>query len=447
MRYKLVITTACVSVLAGAFVFALFFVASSLALDRGVQAATSHVAAAFSSGELVLDPYQEGSTTIGSHQWNDCLITAMAIDQRGDRARLALSPIIAGFPGLADDAEPCRVLKTLVSGSQPDAELYYYDRYVHGATVLLRYLLPHFRIGQIRALYRAAITGVLVSGFALTLIGIARDRRVAEFVVLSVVILALMRFFGLESFSQSLGHGPADLVAALYVLVVAVLVFAPARPLVVILAAALFGAFTLAFELFTGGIPLGLAMVIGLASLGARRGDQPGEYALAACAAGAYAGAAVVTYAIKVAATAYVAGTGVIADIAAQLIHYSPASEEGPGFIAAAVSICRSIGVLAGGMTMLAAAAVLGGISAGIYGLNRILRRNTDPALRQRAVLLAMSVLPIPLWFLAFPNQVAIHAWFIDRIVVWLVAAGFSVFSLAIAAGHRARPPSEDSRH
>jgi len=96
---------------------------------------------------------------------------------------------------------------------------------------------------------------------------------------------------------------------------------------------------------------------------------------------------------------------------------------------------------------MLAAAALLGGVSAGIYGLNRILRRNTDPALRQRAVLLAMSVLPIPLWFLAFPNQVAIHAWFIDRIVVWLVAAGFSVFSLAIAAGHRARPPSEDSRH
>src|SRR6188508_883248 len=204
-----------------------------------------------------------------------CICVVLRRKQRGARARLALSPIIAGFPGLADDADPCRVLKTLVSGSQPDAELYYYDRYVHGATVLLRYLLPHFGIGQIRALYRAAITGVLVSGFALTLIGIARDRRVAEFVVLSVVILALMRFFGLESFSQSLGHGPADLVAALYVLVVAVLVFAPARPLVVILAAALFGAFTLAFELFTGGIPLGLAMVIGLASLGARRGDQP----------------------------------------------------------------------------------------------------------------------------------------------------------------------------
>jgi len=435
---KLVITSVGASVLAGALVFLLFFVASTRALDRDLRAATAHVAAAFDSGELVLDPYQEGSTTIGSHQWNDCLITAMAVDQRGDRGRLALSPLIAGFPGLADDADPCAVLKALVSGSKPDAELYYYDRYVHGATVLLRYLLPHFRIGQVRALYRAALTVVLALGFALTLIGIARGRRGAEFLVLAVVILALLRFFGLESFSQSLGHGPADLVAALYALGVAAMLFAPVRPLAVILAAALFGAVTIVFELFTGGIPLGLAMVIGLASLGARRGDPPGEYALAACAAGAFTGAAAVTYVTKVAATASVAGFGVIADIGAQALHYSPASEQGPGFLAAAISIGRSIGVLAGGMTMLAAAAVLASVAAGIYGLKVVLQPGTEPATRRRAVLLALSVLPIPLWFLAFPNQVAIHAWFMDRIVVWVVAAGFAVFALGVAARNRA---------
>jgi hypothetical protein len=446
VRTRLVITTACCSVLAGAFVFALFFVASVLALDRDVPAATSHVTAAFRSRELVLDPYQQGSTTIGSHQWNDCLITAMAVDQRGDRTRLALSPLIAGFPGLADDADPCSVLKTLVSGSQPDAELYYYDRYVHGATVLLRYLLPNFRIGQIRSLYRAAITITLVGGFALTLIGIARNRRVAEFMVLSVVFLALTRFFGLEFFSQSLGHGPADLVAALYALMVTVMLFAPVRPLIVTLAAALFGAFTIVFELFTGGIPLGLAMVIGLATLGVRPVDQPKEFTLAACAAAAYFGAAVVTYATKVAAVAYVAGTDVISDIAAQLLHYSPASDQGPNLLAAVVSICKSIGVLAGGMTLLASAAVLGGVVSGICGLTWILRRVADPTVRQRAVLLAVSVLPIPLWFLAFPNQVETHAWFMDRIVVWVIAAGFSLFFMGIAARYRMRAASEDSR-
>jgi hypothetical protein len=47
-----------------------------------------------------------------------------------------------------------------------------------------------------------------------------------------------------------------------------------------------------------------------------------------------------VTYAFKVGATVYLAGSGVVADIAAQLIHYSPAADEGTGFVAAAASIC-----------------------------------------------------------------------------------------------------------
>ncbi len=447
MRARLVIATACGVVLVGTGVFLLFIVASIFALDRDVAVAKLRVAAAFRSGELVQDPFQEGSTTIGSHQWNDCLITAMAIDQRGDRTRLALSPIVAGFPGLAADTDPCTLLKTMVAGSPPDAELYYYDRYVHGATVLLRFLLPHFTISQIRSLYRTAVTGALICGFALALIGIARGRRVAEFAVVSVTLLALMRFFGLESFSQSLGHGPADLIAALYALMVAVMLFAPVRPAIVILAAALFGALTIVFELFTGGIPLGLAMVIGLASLDARSVDQPREFQLAACAAAGYVGAAAVTYAIKVAAIAQIAGFGVIADIAGQLHHYSPASEQGPDFLAAVRAICKSIGVLAGGMTLLAWAAVLGGVVAGIYGLNWILLRVADPVVRQRAVLLSLSVLPIPAWFLAFPNQVKTHAWFMDRIIVWVIAAGFSVFLLSIAARYRGRSPSEELRH
>jgi hypothetical protein len=57
--------------------------------------------------------------------------------------------------------------------------------------------------------------------------------------------------------------------------------------------------------------------------------------------------------------------------------------------------------------------------------------------MRRRSVLLVLSVLLIPIWFLAFPNQVATHAWFIDRILVWVVAAGFSLFLTAIAARYR----------
>jgi hypothetical protein len=142
LRTRLVLASVGGAVLVGVIVFALFFVASFLSLDRGVSVSIGRVAWAFESGQLVEDPYQEGSTTIGSHQWNDCLITLMAIDQRGDHTRLAISPIIANFPGLADDTDPCALLNTMVSELRPNPgpELYHYDRYVHGATVLLRYL-------------------------------------------------------------------------------------------------------------------------------------------------------------------------------------------------------------------------------------------------------------------------------------------------------------------
>jgi hypothetical protein len=151
----------------------------------------------------------------------------------------------------------------------------------------------------------------------------------------------------------------------------------------------------------------------------------------------AFVGAAAVTYLLKTAASVYVAGYGVVADIVGQLVHYSPASELGPGILATAAAVETSVGVLTGGMKLLAAAAVLGGVVAGAYGLGWILLRVCEPTTRQRAILLAVSASPIPAWFLAFSNQTAVHAWFMDRIIVWVVAAGFSLFVLAIAARYR----------
>ena len=104
-------------------------------------------------GSLVEDTFVEGSTTIGSHQWNDCLIIVMAMDQRGDRARLTLSPILMDFgPTPSVTTNPCAVLSALNKGAVPNNNLYYYDNYPHGAVVLLRYLLPHREIEEIRAL-------------------------------------------------------------------------------------------------------------------------------------------------------------------------------------------------------------------------------------------------------------------------------------------------------
>lgn len=422
--------------LVGVAALALHLLASHYSLDRDVSTAKARVVQAFARGQLTDNPFQHPSVTIGSHQWNDCLITLMAIDQRGDRTRLTLSPIIAGITGIPDHPEasqnPCAVLHSLATGAEPNPDLYHYDRYVHGAVVLLRYLLPHFDIAQIRKRYRAALTTVLAAGLGLCLVGLARRRRTPEFAVLAVTFVALMRFFGLEMFSQSLGHGPADLMIGAYLLAIVLMLFVSTGPLVVVLTAAVFGSFTMVFELFTGGIPLGLAIVLGLSSLAVRPESELRGAPLAAWAATAFLSAAGVVYVLKALAVVAVADAGVLTDILERARYYSPAADKGLQFDHFLRAIDKSIGVLAGGMTTLAWAALVGGIAAGAYGANWIRCNVRDPVRRQHAALLAASVLPIPAWFILFANQTAEHAWYMDRILVWPIAAGFGLLVLSI---------------
>jgi hypothetical protein len=434
------------SALIGAACFAIFFAVSYLSIDRDASPSVERVREAFRKGQLVTDPYQEGSTGIGSHQWNDCLITLMAIDQRGDRLRLALSPIIAGVPNPPPDGNPCGVLASLVNGATPDANPYHYDRYVHGAAVLLRYLLPERSISWARGFYRSILTCLLVAGFAACLVGIARGARTALFAVLAVTFLALARFFGLESFSQSLGHGPADALIAAYALALALMLFFPTGPSIAIWSAAIFGALTIVLELFTGGGPLGLAMVIGIGTIAVRRDAQARGLTIAAAASTAFLVAGAATYACKIAAVALLSDFPILADILGELTVYSPLADREYTMGDAMAAVARSIGVLAGGMGLLSAATIAMALAAGVYGAVRLLRRgDADPMVRIRIILLAVSVVPIAAWFLVFPNHAVVHAWMTDRILVWPIAAGFAIFVLSLLDEARAKPDKDTS--
>ena len=169
MRLRsVVIVTAVITVVVGIVAFALFLFASRAALPGDTSIFQKRVAHGLATGNLVENPYQEGSTTIGSHQWNDCLIIVMAMDQRGDRARLALSPILMDFDTAPSvTTNPCAVLSALNKGATPNGNLYYYDNYPHGAVVLLRHLLPYRNIDWIRAAYRTMLTLTLVLSLAL----------------------------------------------------------------------------------------------------------------------------------------------------------------------------------------------------------------------------------------------------------------------------------------
>jgi hypothetical protein len=433
-----VLVTVLISIVTGVVAFGLFLVASQRAIGGDPATFKTHVAQAFANKQLVEDPHQLGSTTIGSHQWNDCLILVMAMDERGDPARLALSPILMDLgptPNPSVSTNPCAVLSALSKGARPNDQLYYYDRYPNGAVVLLRYLMPHWRIARIRAVYRNALCAFLVLGLALVLVGLARGRNVTAFAVIGVTTIALMRYFGLESFSQSLGHGPADAVIAAYVLALAALAFVPASLAVAVLTAAVFGVLTIIFELFTGGFPLGIAMVIGLTPFVVRPTVRPVTAAAAPVAA--FVGAGAVFYAVKMAAAVSFGGAGIAGDAVSEVLRLTilfphGVLKDGTGFAVGASNMIHSVDTLTGGMGLLSGATLVMATLAGGWGLVRIWTRDPSPMVRQRALLLAISAAIPPLYCLFFLNLMINHSWFTDRIFVWNIAAGFGLFFMAL---------------
>ncbi len=433
----LVTITAAITVLTALVMFVLFVVASRAVLPGDASTYRARIAHGFAKGDLVENPYQQGSTTIGSHQWNDCLIMLMAVDQRGDLDRLALSPILMDLgPSPSVTTNPCAVLSAVNKGAVPNSELYYYDRYPHGAVVLLRYLLPHASIRSIRHAYRSVLTAVLIVSLGLALVGLARRHKVGAFALIAVTSVALMRYFGLESFSQSLGHGPADAVLGAYLAALAAIALWRTSFPAAILAAATFGALTIIFELFTGGVPLGLAMAIGLTPLVVGT-VRP---AVAAAAAGAaFVGAGAIFYLLKMAAVIMLAGGGIATDALSEVLRLSilmphGVLQDGTGFAVAIRETRDSIGVLTAGMGSLAVGTIALALGSGAYGLVRIWKQQRSPVLREQALVLALSLAITPLWCLFFLNLMIQHAWFTDRIFVWLIAGGFGLFFLAVSS-------------
>jgi len=433
---SVVIVTAVITVVVGILAFGFFLFASRAALPGDPSLYRTRVAQGFATGTLVENPYQLGSTTIGSHQWNDCLIIVMAMDQRGDPARLALSPILMDFgPSPSVTTNPCAVLSALNQGATPNGNLYYYDNYPHGAVVLLRHVLPYRDIDRIRAAYRTALTLSLVLSLALAMIGLARGQNIRAFAVIGVTSVALMRYFGLESFSQSLGHGPADAIIGAYTAALAAMALRPAGLALAVLAAAVFGALTMIFELFTGGVPLGLAMVVGLTPLVVRPAVRPAI--AAAAAAAAFLGAGAVFYFAKMAAVVVVAGSGIATDALSEVLRltiFEPYGvfKDGTGFAVAVRETKQSIGMLTGGMRLLSEATIAVALAAGGYGLVRLWRREQSAVIREQALMLALSLAIPPLWCLFFLNLMVYHAWFTDRIFVWWIAAGFGLFLMSL---------------
>jgi len=422
-------------------VFLAFFALAYLSLGTDRAALTARINAAFVDGTL--DPqasWRHGDTNIGAHQYNDCLILFQAMDDRAPAALRAVSPLSVPV----DTDQACETLAGFAAGRIAPPTRHYHQ-YLHAHTTLARLLLPSLGVSGLRGLYKLALTLTLLAGIGYALMGLARERRMAEQAAWLTLFLAFSRWFGLESFGQSLGHGPADLVPLAFLLfLMRASASAPLTQRAAIVGSAIFGALTMQFEFLTGGLPLGLAIVIGALPLALPREEGSATVLLRSVAA--YLSAVVTTAAAKLVLITLVFGPATLFGTGRQLLFRTglsrTATRDVPvGWSEFADHVWAGMGSLAPGMHSLAVGMVLLAGAAGGWGY-RQLRSVADPAVRLRAVALLGSMLVPLLWMVVFWQHTAEHAWFMDRILVWIIAAGGALFVLAVAerpkeAGHR----------
>lgn len=426
---------ALIGALVATALFSAFCVLNYASLDRNLPAARQTIRDAFAAGTLQDIDWLPGNTDIGRHQFNDCLILDMSIDQRGTPAQMMVSPLQWPFDN-GNSLGMCRDLRRMVDGQPLSARLQYYHRYIHGQTMLARYLLPHLSVAAIRNLYFGLITIVVTTGLSVAMTGLARGgaRRMQHLFWL-ITFLAFSRWFGLESYGQSLGHAPSDFVLLAYMLFLALASLRGGLGRrAAIASAALFGAATMSFEFLTGGIPLGLALIVGGLPFALRRDIESDMQACVIEALTAFSAAVATCILLKILLAIWVFGL----ESLWESLHYLgvrlgvPGVEaEDLGPIRFAKAIVKGFDSLGTGMLLMNALMIALAIGAGTWGATRIFRGHDHDA-RTRARLLLLSNVVILLWIAVFREHMIVHAWFMDRMFTWTIASGFGLFAVAL---------------
>ena len=406
-----------IAALVAAALTALFFFASWHSLGRGGD---GRVAEAFRAEALGMEI--AGDRIPVQQRFNDCLITIMALEQRQPRETLFVSPV--------NPAEPTQdVCRDLKDGTGPNATAYYHN-YLHGQTVLLRYLLPHFEVAGIKAFFKSLLTILLLASAAVSLLRLIDGARREESLVFLVATLAFGRFFGLEWFGETLGNGPSDLIVIGYLATLSVRA----------------GAMS-AREWMVGASCLRSAdddVRTADRRLAAGRRDGPGPrlvrasqgrafVPLVALGLVAFGLGAAVPMLTKVVLVASLFGTGDLFQMTIEAMN-RVGSELPPGWTELTVTsqLLLNLESLTPGTWITAAGTLCLALGLGAVSL----ARHRDP----QCLLLLASAALIFLWFALFRQHTALHASFMVRILVWPIAAGFALVALAALRANRVQP-------
>jgi hypothetical protein len=430
-----------ISMLIAGLSMAIFFGLSELSIGRNLPESLATIRSAFLKKDLVSEDYLVGDTVRGRHQFNDCLILGMAVDQGAPRQLLAIAPAkpIYGVP-----AGKCADLNHYVTGDPPSPKAVYYYQYLHGATILVRYLLPSLSVRSIRELYKNLVVLTIFAGISAGMIGLMLRRRIAQSLFWIITFIVFLRFFGLESFDQSLGHGPADLVLMSYALFLSACSLLGGIPVRWISpTAAIFGTLTIIFELLTGGVHLGLGVLIGGLPF-ALRSEEPAVVSREVLVAlTGFLGAIGTCILIKVAVEFHFFGITALQTSSHELIgragfNNSVKEASSLSLRAYVAAILRGFDALDPGSSLLGILTTAIALIAGCWGY-LVLRNNHRSIGAVRAKFLLLSNVPIGLLLLGLWQHTIVHSWFMDRVFVWTIASGFGIFATAVTTARGVR--------
>ena len=235
-----------VTVLANVLFFVLAVAATFLPRERIVE----HVREAFASGDLGFKDYLFYDAVRGFNQYNDCAVLQMITNDTHHHLADAVGPVHF-LSNLNGDAQ-CRTLNDVVAGSTARLISTRHARYWHGYNVVAAVLLSLFPLSVARWLLRISVYGLVVLfPFA------ARRVRVAAI----VVAVALLAFYALPYFGESLTHAPGDIC----IFIGLILLVRNSKDVFVF--GALFGSLFAYFDDLIGIIPVGTAFLFAFAYL------------------------------------------------------------------------------------------------------------------------------------------------------------------------------------
>jgi hypothetical protein len=358
------------------------------------------------------------------HQYNDCLILTTALLRSGEPLNDGLSPLMI----LKDRSDPsdtiCGSLRdALADPGAVASQASRYHRYLHGHRTVTALALGPLSLADLRVALKAACYGLLLFAATWAVLRWVTRRpteevwRVVAWLVITAGFAAL---YGLEYFGQSLSHGMSDVVVFAFLALGAT---APA-PRAMLIAAALFGAFTAHFEYLTGGLPLGAAVLLAVTALDAGPDAAgPALWRLAVTRLAAYLSAFGVSFVLKLAASAALMGGQVLQDFGGGLAFRvgRVAVRGGELGLRDLIDHLRwNVDQLTFGSEGLGYGLVAGAIGIGAAATVMLLGRYRRGLDTGRELLVLLSILVIPVWYIVFLNHTVAHAWFMVRLLTWV---------------------------